>query len=151
MSVNQIQKHILVEKMKNYFGGNMKDKKIALWGIAFKPNTDDIREAPSLYIIDDLINAGCKIVAYDPEAAANASRLFGSQIEIADDMYQMLKGADALAILTEWAEFRTPDFEKIASLMNSKIIFDGRNLYSLDLLRESGFYYNSIGRQVLTN
>ena len=147
MKVNEIQKHILVEKIRNYFGGNLKGKKIALWGIAFKPNTDDIREAPALYIIEDLLNEGCTVTAYDSEAMENAKKIFGGKVEYATNMYDMLKGADALAILTEWAEFRTPDFEKIASLMNSKVIFDGRNLYGLDQARDAGFYYNSIGRE----
>ena len=149
MEVNDIQKHVLVHKIKNHFGGNLKGKKIALWGIAFKPNTDDIREAPSLYIIEDLLAEGCSVIAYDPEAMENAKKIFGSQVEFATDLYAMLKDADALAILTEWAEFRTPDFEKISSLLKTKTIFDGRNLYGLDQMREAGFYYNSIGREVV--
>ncbi len=147
MKVNDIQKHVLVKKIKKHFGGNLKGKKIALWGISFKPNTDDIREAPSLYIIEDLLNEGCTVTAYDSEAIENAKKVFGSRVEFATNMYDMLKGVDALAILTEWAEFRTPDFEKIALLMKSKIIFDGRNLYDLEQAREAGFYYNSIGRE----
>ncbi len=149
MKVNDIQKHVLVEKIRKYFGGNLKGKRIAIWGIAFKPNTDDIREAPSLYIMEDLLKEGCSVIAYDSEATENAKKIFGTTVEFADDMYDMLQDADALAILTEWAEFRTPDFEKIASLMKSKIIFDGRNLYGLDQLREAGFYYNSIGRDAV--
>ncbi len=147
MKVNDIQKHVLVEKIKKYFGGNLKGKRIALWGIAFKPNTDDIREAPSLYIMEDLLKEGCSVIAYDSEAMENAKKIFGTTVEFADDMYNMLQDADALAILTEWAEFRTPDFEKIASKLNSKVIFDGRNLYGLEQAREAGFYYNSIGRE----
>lgn len=147
MEVNDLQKHVLVEKIRNYFGGNLKGKRIALWGIAFKPNTDDIREAPSLYIMEDLLKEGCSVIAYDSEAIENAKKIFGTTVEFADDMYDMLQGADALAILTEWAEFRTPDFEKIASKLKSKVIFDGRNLYGLEQLREAGFYYNSIGRE----
>ena len=149
MEVNDIQKHVLVEKIRNYFGGDLKGKRIALWGIAFKPNTDDIREAPSLYIMEDLLKEGCSVIAYDSEAIENAKKLFGNTVDFADDMYEMLKGADALAILTEWAEFRTPDFEKIASNLNNKVIFDGRNLYGLDQVREAGFYYNSIGREIV--
>ena len=151
MEVNDIQKHVLVEKIKNHFGGNLNGKKIALWGIAFKPNTDDIREAPSLYIIEDLLSAGCSVIAYDPEATANARKIFGDKIECATDIYTMLQGCDALAILTEWAEFRTPDFEKIGSLLKTKTIFDGRNLYSLEQLKDAGFYYNSIGRDAVGN
>lgn len=149
MEVNNIQKRILTQKIKDYYEGNLKGKRIAVWGIAFKPNTDDIREAPSLYIIQDLLEAGAEIAAYDSEATENAKKIFGNKIEYGADMYSVLKNADALAILTEWAEFRTPDFNKISSLMKSKVIFDGRNVYGLDEMKEAGFYYNSIGRKII--
>ena len=149
MKVNDLQKRVLVKKIKDHFGAGLKGKRIAIWGLAFKPNTDDIREAPSLYIIQDLLDAGCSIIAYDPEATENIKKLFGNKIEYATELYSTLKGADALAILTEWAEFRTPDFDKVGSLLKSKTIFDGRNLYSLDSLKDAGFYYNSIGREVI--
>jgi len=149
MKVNEIQKRTLTKKMKDYYKGNLKGKRIAVWGIAFKPNTDDIREAPSLYIIQDLLDAGAEIAAYDSAATENAKKVFGNKIEYGADMYSVLKNADALAILTEWAEFRTPDFNKISSLMKSKVIFDGRNVYGLDEMKEAGFYYNSIGRKIV--
>lgn len=149
MKVNEIQKSILTKKIKDYFGNNIKGKRIAIWGIAFKPNTDDIREAPSLSIVRELLDAGASIAAYDPEAKKNAKKVFGDEIEYGSDMYSVLKDADALAILTEWAEFRTPDFEKIGSLMKSKTIFDGRNVYGLEEMEEAGYYYNSIGRKTV--
>lgn len=149
MKVNEIQKSILTKKIKDYFGENIKGKRIAIWGIAFKPNTDDIREAPSLSIIRELLDAGVSIIAYDPEAKKNAIKVFGDEIEYGSDMYSVLKDADALAILTEWAEFRTPDFEKIGSLLKSKTIFDGRNVYGLEEMKEAGYYYNSIGRKTV--
>ncbi len=149
MEVNDIQKRILTKKIKDYYKGNLKGKRIAVWGLAFKPNTDDIREAPSLYIIQDLLDAGAEIIAYDAEAIQNTKKVFGNKIEYGNDMYSILKDADALAILTEWAEFRTPDFNKIASLMKSKVVFDGRNVYGLDEMKEAGFYYTSIGRKII--
>ncbi|TND07729.1 MAG: UDPglucose 6-dehydrogenase [Bacteroidetes bacterium] len=149
MEVNESQKTVIVPKVKNYFGGDLAGKKIAIWGLAFKPDTDDIREAPALYIIDELIKAGAKIDAYDPEAMDNVSRLLGSKIHYALDEYAVLEGADALVICTEWSLFRTPDFDRMASLMKNKVIFDGRNLYSLDQPKEHGFYYASIGREVV--
>ncbi len=149
MNVNDSQRHVLTEKMKAYYNGDLKNKLIALWGIAFKPNTDDIREAPALYLIQDLLDLGAKVVAYDAEAAANARKIFGDKVNFAGEPYHALKDADALCIVTEWSEFRTPDFEKMGKLMKSKVIFDGRNIYDLNLPLESGFYYNSIGRQTV--
>jgi UDPglucose 6-dehydrogenase len=150
MSVNEIQKKILVEKVKKYFKGDIKGKKFALWGLAFKPETDDIREAPALYIIDELLQAGADVVAFDPEAMPNIKNLLGDKIAYAADQYEALDGADALLILTEWSVFRTPDFEKVEGLLKSKTIFDGRNLYDLQKMIDCGFYYNSIGRKVIS-
>ena len=150
MEVNTIQKTVLVEKVKKYFKDDLKGKKFALWGLAFKPETDDIREAPSLYIIDDLIEAGATITAFDPEAMKNVKNLIGDKIKYADDQYEALKGADALLIVTEWSVFRTPDFDQIDSLLKNKVIFDGRNLYDLQKMEECGYYYNSIGRKLIS-
>ena len=149
MTVNEIQKKVLVEKVKKYYNGNLEGKKFAMWGLAFKPETDDIREAPSLYIIDDLVAAGAEIVAFDPEAMQNVQNLIGDKIKYAADPYEALADVDALLIVTEWSLFRTPDFEQLASLLKSKVIFDGRNLYELDKMIDCGFYYNSIGRKII--
>ena len=149
MRVNEIQKTIIVPKIKNYFKNDIKGKKIALWGLSFKPDTDDIREAPALYIIDKLVEEGVKITAYDPEAMKNVKKLLGDKIELVNDHYEALKDADALVIATEWSVFRTPDFRKVAANLKSKVIFDGRNLYDLNQMEKLGFYYNSIGRRVI--
>ncbi len=149
MAVNEKQKTVIVEKMRKYYKGDLKGKKFALWGLAFKPETDDIREAPSLYIIDALLKEGAEIVAYDPEAIDNVKKLKGDTIAYASDPYEALEGADALIIVTEWSLFRTPDFERIESAMKAKVIFDGRNLYDLHRMIDCGFYYNSIGRQTI--
>ena len=154
MHVNDRQKHVLVEKIFNKYGNELSGKKIAIWGLAFKPNTDDIREAPALYIIEDLLNAGAEIVAYDPEAKENVKRYFSdspkkNKLNFTEDYYAPLNGADFLCILTEWTEFRTPDFSKIKSLLKEAVIFDGRNLYDLDDMKSEGFYYNSIGRKTI--
>jgi UDPglucose 6-dehydrogenase len=151
MKVNEIQKLVLVEKIKSYFNGDLKGKKFAIWGLAFKPETDDIREAPSLYIIDELLNAGAKVTAFDPEAMKNVKNLIGDKIKYAKDQYEALKGADALLIVTEWPAFRTPDFDQIGDLLKTKVIFDGRNLYDLGKMAECGYYYNSIGRKLINN
>ncbi len=149
IKVNERQRLILIEKMDEYFKGNSSNKKIALWGISFKPNTDDIREAPSLYIINELLKRGCRVSVYDPEALNNLQKIFDDKIEYFDDIYSPLNDADALMILTEWSLFRTVDFDKIGSLMREKVIFDGRNLYNLDQIEQCGFYYSSIGRKVV--
>ncbi len=151
MHVNEIQKKVLVEKVKKYFKGDIKGKKFAMWGLAFKPETDDIREAPALYIIDELLKAGAEVSAFDPEAMKNVESLLGDKITYAEDQYEALKGADALLIVTEWSVFRTPDFDLVESLLKSKVIFDGRNLYGLGKMIECGFYYNSIGRKEISN
>ncbi|HEX8547528.1 MAG TPA: UDP-glucose/GDP-mannose dehydrogenase family protein [Cytophagaceae bacterium] len=150
MDVNHKQKTILLPRIKSYFHNNLKGKKIAIWGLAFKPNTDDIREAPALYIIDELIKGGAKISAFDPEAMENIKELLGKKIEYAESIYETVTDADALIIVTEWAEFRSPDFKKLNDLMNNKVIFDGRNMFKLDMMKELGFHYESIGRSKVT-
>ncbi len=151
MDINEKQKTIIVPKIKEYFKGNLKDKKIAIWGLAFKPDTDDIREAPALYIINELVKEGATISAYDPEAMENVKNLIGDKITYAKDEYDALQNADALLIATEWSLFRTPDFDKVSSLLKSKVIFDGRNLYGLNQMKELGYFYCSIGRQTIIN
>jgi UDPglucose 6-dehydrogenase len=147
MGVNQNQKTALVPKIKEYFD-SLKGKKIAIWGLAFKPNTDDIREAPALYIIDSLLEAGATVKAFDPEAMENVQSEIGNKIEYADDMYEAIEGADALIIATEWQVFRMPDFDKIKASLTNPVIFDGRNLYDPPQMKEAGFHYECIGRNV---
>ena len=149
MDINEKQKTIIVPKIKDFFKGNLAGKKIAIWGLAFKPDTDDIREAPALYIIDELLKAGVTISAYDPEAMKNVRNILGDKITYANDEYEALQNADALLIATEWSLFRTPDFEKVSSLLKTKTIFDGRNLYGIDQMKELGYYYSSIGRETV--
>ena len=144
--VNAHQKLHLVEKIKSYFKGDLKGKHIALWGLAFKPNTDDIREAPALSIIDALTSMGASIAAYDPEAMPNVKGQIGDKIKYATSQYEALSGADFLIIATEWSEFRTPDFERIEKEIKNKIIFDGRNLFEVSKMKELGYHYESIGR-----
>lgn len=146
MDVNNHQRVILAEKIIKYFDNDLSGKTIGVWGLAFKPNTDDIREAPALYIIDRLLEAGAKVQAYDPEAMENVQAIYGDKIEFASDQYAAINGADALAIITEWSVFRTPDFRAIDRLLSNKVIFDGRNLYELNNMEQLGFYYESIGR-----
>lgn len=146
MDVNEKMKLHLMPKINKYFGNNLKGKKFALWGLAFKPNTDDIREAPALYMIEALLAAGASVSAFDPEAMANVKKLLGDKIEFKDTQYECLQNADALVIATEWNEFRTPDFLKIVKLMKNKVIFDGRNLFETDAIKELGFFYESVGR-----
>ena len=147
LKVNEIQKKVLVEKLKKYFASDIKGKKFALWGLAFKPETDDIREAPALYIIDELLQAGATVSVFDPEAMPNVKALLGDKITYAADQYEAARDAEALLIVTEWSVFRTPDFELLTSLLKNKVIFDGRNLYDLQKMIDIGFYYNSIGRK----
>lgn len=146
MDVNERQKLHLIPKIKRYFKGSLKGKHFGLWGLAFKPNTDDIREAPALFMIDALVNEGATITAFDPEAMPNVKNVIGDKINYAESQYDALKNADALIIATEWNEFRTPDFLKIVSTLKSKIIFDGRNLFDTQAIKELGFYYESVGR-----
>ncbi len=144
--VNEKQKVRLLSKMTRHFG-KLKGKRIAVWGLAFKPKTDDMREAPSVPLITGLVEAGAAVTAYDPEAMRVARGIFGSAIQFADKSYDAVKGADGLAIVTEWNEFREPDFERIRKLMKTPIVFDGRNLYNPDHLRGLGFTYYSMGRR----
>lgn len=150
MEVNEKQKLHLIPKIKTYFNNSLQGKKIALWGLAFKPNTDDIREAPALEIIRELLDAGAVIHAYDPEAMNNVKKVVGDRIAYSERQYDTLIDADALVIATEWSEFRTPDFSKITKLLKSKAIFDGRNLFDLKQMEELGFHYESIGRKLIT-
>ncbi|MBP6531779.1 MAG: UDP-glucose/GDP-mannose dehydrogenase family protein [Bacteroidia bacterium] len=146
MDVNEKQKVSIIEKIKTHFKGDLKGKKVALWGLAFKPDTDDIREAPALYIIDALLSLGANISAYDPEAMKNVRTLIGDKIIYGSDPYEVLKDADMLLIATEWSVFRTPEFEQIEKLLKNKLIFDGRNLYDLQQMKDLGFTYYSVGR-----
>ena len=149
MKVNEDQKTIIVPKIKDFFGDDLKGKHFALWGLAFKPDTDDIREAPALYVIDKLVEAGATITAFDPEAMENVKELVGDKISFADNQYDALDNADALIIATEWSVFRSPEFKTLESKLKEKVIFDGRNLYDLDQMKGLGYYYNSIGRKTI--
>jgi UDPglucose 6-dehydrogenase len=151
MKVNEEQKLFLLPKILSYFKNDLKGKRIALWGLAFKPNTDDIREAPALYMIDALTEAGASLCAFDPEAMNNVKQLTGDKIEFATSQYDALKDADALIIATEWSEFRTPEFDKISSLLKNKVIFDGRNVFDTEQMKQLGFHYESVGRLPITN
>lgn len=146
MAVNTDQRFRIADKLEDYFGDELKGKTIALWGLAFKPNTDDIREAPALYTIDRLLAAGANVRAFDPEAMDNVKALYGDKVTFCSDQYDALDGADALGIMTEWSVFRTPDFSRMKETLASPVIFDGRNLYDLRRMVEAGFYYSSIGR-----
>lgn len=149
LSVNDRQRLLLADRIKTFFNGDLTGKTVAIWGLSFKPNTDDIREAPALYIINCLLEAGATVKAFDPEAMENVKALYGDRIQLASDQYEALIGADALAIVTEWSVFRTPSFQVMKELLRMPVIFDGRNLYDLDLMAEKGFYYESIGRNVV--
>jgi UDPglucose 6-dehydrogenase len=148
MDVNYLQRSTFYSKIKNKVQ-DLKGKKVALWGLAFKPNTDDIREAPALSIIDSLLEDGASIAAYDPEAMPNVKQIYGDKIAFSENQYAALEGADFLVIATEWNVFRSPDFDKIKTLLKSKIIFDGRNLYDLNEMKDLGFYYYSVGRKTI--
>lgn len=146
-NVNTAQKKALMPKIRQRFGQNLAGKKVALWGLAFKPNTDDIREAPALELIEELLTAGASVCAFDPEAMNNVKQLLGNRIDFAANQYEACQGADFLIIATEWPEFRTPDFDKLASGLKEKVIFDGRNVFDLETMRRKGFEYYSIGRK----
>ena len=146
IKVNEKQRTVLFDKIRNYYNGELKGKTIALWGLAFKPNTDDIREAPALYIIEKLLKAGAIVQAFDPEAMENVEKLYGDKIAYANDQYEVLNNANALMILTEWNEFRSPDFNFIKSKLIDKAIFDGRNIFDPATMEQNGFYFESIGR-----
>jgi UDPglucose 6-dehydrogenase len=150
---NAKQQRRLLDKVKQFYGGDIKGKKFALWGLAFKPNTDDIREAPALEIIETLTAEGAEVVAFDPEAIDNVKKLFGSnpKLSFAKSSYEALKGADALLIATEWPEFRTASPDKIKTLLKTATVFDGRNIYRPEVMKEHGFHYESIGRPVVQN
>jgi UDPglucose 6-dehydrogenase len=146
MEVNDKQKLILGNKVKAYYGDAIKGKTFAIWGLAFKPETDDIREAPALYLIESLLAAGARVNAFDPEAMPNVKAIFGDKVNFVSNQYDAIEAADALIIVTEWSEFRNPDFARIKAALTSPVIFDGRNVYTLDKMQELGFYYESIGR-----
>lgn len=147
VAINEKQKTILFPKIQGYFKDDLKGKTIAVWGLAFKPETDDIREAPALYMIDLLLEAGAKIKVFDPEAMENVERKYGNKITFCKSMYDATEAADALLICTEWSIFRTPDFNKLKSQLKEPVIFDGRNLYTTEELKDLGFHYLSIGRK----
>ena len=148
MKVNQAQRELFLERILDKYP-DVKGKTFALWGLAFKPNTDDIREAPALYLIDELLERGAKIRAYDPEAMAHVKSMYGDKVYFATDQYDALKESDILIIATEWNTFRSPDFDKVTSLLKEKVIFDGRNLYTLAHMEELGYYYYSVGRKTI--
>lgn len=149
MDVNVTQKTKLLKPLKKHFNGNLQGKTIAVWGLSFKPHTDDIREAPALYNIEQMLKEGAIVRAHDPEAMENVKQLFGDKISYFSSAYEAAEGADAIFIATEWPEFRTPDFEKLSTIVKEKVIFDGRNVYELDVMREQGYTYYSIGREVV--
>lgn len=149
MEVNQRQKTRLGLKIKNTFGENLTGRKFAIWGLAFKPETDDIREAPALELIKELLEAGANVEVFDPEAMSNVKEIIGDKITYAEDLYTPLQGADALVIVTEWNEFRTPDLNRIKDSLKQPFVFDGRNVYTLEKMKNEGFYYESIGRETI--
>ncbi len=151
MNINELQKTKLIPKIESYFNNDLKGKTIAVWGLAFKPNTDDIREAPALYNIDKLLSLGAKVKVFDPEAMENVKAIYGDKIKYAADPYEAVNGADALLIVTEWPVFRTPQFELLKNNLKHPVIFDGRNLYDVDHMQELGFDYISIGRKEIVN
>jgi len=149
LSVNKQQRNVFVQKVLNHYNNNIKGKHFAVWGLAFKPNTDDIREAPALDIIGMLLNEGATVTAYDPEAMENVKNLIGNKISYGNTSYDVIENADALLIFTEWNEFRTPDFELLHSKLKEAVIFDGRNLYESDKMKEEKFIYYSVGRETV--
>jgi UDPglucose 6-dehydrogenase len=149
MKVNENQKTRLLARIREYFKGNLKGKILAVWGLSFKPHTDDIREAPALYNIETFLKEGAIVHVHDPEAMGNVKQIFGDKLKYFDTAYDAAENADAIFIATEWPEFRTPDFEKLADVFKAKVIFDGRNVYELDMMKEQGFTYYSIGREVV--
>lgn len=150
LKVNSVQRLKVADKIIQFFDGNVENRKIALWGLSFKPNTDDVREAPALYTIDRLLEEKAEITVYDPEAIENTKKIYGDKIQYARDPYSALEGADVLGILTEWSVFRNPDFVDMLKIMNAPVIIDGRNLYDNEQMQELGFYYDSIGREKIT-
>ena len=148
-AINQTQKNVLLKKLRTLLDDRLADKTIAVWGLAFKPRTDDVREAPSLVLIEQLLTAGVAVRVFGPEALDNVKRIFGDRLTYCDRAYGTTEGADALAVVTEWQEFRNPDFEVLRRLMNRPVIVDGRNLYEPRQMAELGFTYASIGRQTV--
>ena len=146
MDVNSLQKKRLVEKMKTVLGAELKGKRIAIWGLAFKPDTDDIREAPALEVIYDLLEMDCTIKAYDPEAMSNVKKVLGNKIEFCENQYEATENSDILVVCTEWGVFRDPDFDRLHKQVSDKVVFDGRNIYKKDYMKNKGFEYYSIGR-----
>ncbi|MCH2225857.1 MAG: UDP-glucose 6-dehydrogenase, partial [Crocinitomicaceae bacterium] len=146
LSVNDRQKLVLIDKLKAYYG-DLKGLKFAMWGVSFKPDTDDIREASSIYLMRELVKLGAEVRAFDPEAMRNAKKEVGESVSFGKDEYEILENADALLIVTEWSLFKNPDFNKMKKMMNASVIFDGRNMYELESMIGMGFYYNSIGRK----
>jgi len=147
--VNNRQKAVLAEKIERHFAGNLKGKTIAIWGLSFKPRTDDIRDAPALVLIDRLLKSGASLRVHDPEAIANVRAIYGAKLTYAELPMDALDGADALAIVTEWGEFRNPEFDEIKSRMRQPVIFDGRNLYNPRQMKALGFTYHSIGKTAI--
>jgi UDPglucose 6-dehydrogenase len=145
--VNKRQKKLLGEKIRHHFDGSLKGRTVAVWGLAFKPQTDDIREAPALTLLDDLIAGGARVLAHDPQAMENVLALYGDKITLCDTMYEAVEGADALALVTEWHEYRRPDYNRIKRLMRTPALFDGRNIWDPEELRSLGFWYTGIGRR----
>ena len=151
IKINDVQKTILMPRIKSYFNNNLNGKTFAIWGLAFKPETDDIREAPALYMIDELLAQGASLKVFDPEAMPNVERKYGNKLRFASSMYEATDSVDALIICTEWSIFRTPNFSKLKDLMNASVIFDGRNLYDIEDIKNEDFYYSSIGRKTVNN
>jgi len=149
MNVNERQKVVLVDKLLKYYKNDLKGKHFALWGLAFKPETDDIREAPALYIINELLKHGATVAVFDPEGIDNVRALIGDVVQYSSNQYEALEGADALLIATEWSVFRNPDFQRMEQTLTNKVIFDGRNLYDLEKMIDLGYYYNSVGRKLI--
>ncbi len=150
LNINQKQKKSLIPKVKRYFDNDLSGKKIAIWGLAFKPNTDDIREAPAIDVINELLlKNNVEIAAYDPEAMPNMKRIYGDKIQFANSAYDALKDADCLLICTEWSEFTSPGFRKMKAFMKAPVIFDGRNIFDLEVMASNGFYYESVGRKIV--
>ncbi len=149
MRVNYAQRAKFMNKVERFYNGDLSGKTFALWGLAFKPNTDDIREAPALYVINELLRQGARVQAYDPEAMENVKRIYGDKVEFCANQYDALQNADALLVVTEWNVFRTPDFTQIANTLKNNVIFDGRNVYDPQQMQDLGFHYESIGRGVI--
>src|SRR5262249_35469133 len=145
--VNTRQKHVLGGKVTRHFGGSLAGRKVGVWGLAFKPQTDDIRESPALTLIDDLLAAGAAVQAHDPQAMPNVQAAYGDRVSFSDQMSGAAEGADALALVTEWHEYRTPDFHRLFKLMKEPMLFDGRNMWSPEEVRALGFRYEGIGRR----